>query len=150
MANDKAPKVANRKAYGDLPHDALPGCAWDVVEIQGIDFALMVAESLDGVKVLVHENETKGAQMFNRALRIDAPAKLDARDRIKLAVKNGTLDKVLATLQQELYSFDVTSIPTRAARAPKTVTAPDQKSYSRAEVDAMLAAQGIKFVTTAK
>lgn len=148
---DKTPKVPNPKAYVDADLVGLTnGLEWDTVEIQGIDFALVVPVNYDGIQVQTKGNEVKATQMYTRALRIDAPAKLDARDRIKLARKNGTLDKVVAAIQGELYTFDVTTIPTRAPRTPKTVTAPDKANYTKAEVDAMCAAQGIKFVTTAK
>lgn len=142
------PKEPNPKAtdFAQLPK-APDGTAWDVVEVGGIDFAYLAASDLTGVGHLTSGNEPKAAQLFNRALRIDIPAKCDARPRIKTARQNGTLETVVSKLQAEFLAFDVNTIATRAPRTPPTVTAENKAQYSRAEVDAMLANAGIKFVT---
>lgn len=133
-------KVPNPKAYvAELLPELPMGQTWDEVEIGGIDFAIAVPDSLDGMHFQVHGNEAKACQLYSRALRIDAPAKLDARERIKTARKNGTLDKVVDKLQEELVAFDVTSIATRAPRTPPTVTVPEQATYTKAEFEAAMA-----------
>ena len=143
----KAPKVQNPKAFDESDLRTLPaGQDWDVVEIGGIDFAYIAASDTRGVYEICKGNETKAAQLFNRALRIDAPAKLDARERIKTARKNGTLPEVIGKLQDELFTFDVTTIATRAPRKPVEIVAEAKESYTLAEVQAMLAGK-VNFVT---
>lgn len=147
----KAEKVPNPKAYGENDLFALPeGQTWDEVTIGGIDFALAVPTTLEGMSDQVKGNVGKATQLYSRALRIDAPAKLKARERLEAAKRTedvGVYTDAVTAIQVELLSFDVTSIATRAPRQPTTVEAPNKASYTNEEVAAMLAAKGIKFVT---
>lgn len=143
----KAEKVPNPKAYDGMELATPKFGLWDEVEIGGIDFAYLSAGNLQDVNDICKSNEAKGAQLFNRALRIDIPAKVDARERIKTAKANGTLQEVVAKLQAEILSFDVTTIATRAPRQPTTVTGEDKETYSRAELEEMFAKANVKFVT---
>ena len=150
---ENTPKVENIKAYdeSDLP-TAPAGLEWDVVEVGAktgtpIDFALLVPVNVAGIDAICKGNQEKAAQLFSRALRIDAPAKLGARERIATARKNGTLTEVMAKLQEEFVNFDVTTIATRAPRKPVEVVAEDKDSYTKAEVAAMLANAKVNFVT---
>lgn len=144
----KAEKVPNPKAYGENDLYLLPaGQTWDEVTIGGIDFALAVPTTLEGMSDQVKGNVGKATQLYSRALRIDAPAKLKARERLEAARKNDTVEDVVLAIQTELLTFDVTSIATRAPRQPTTVEAANKASYTNEEVTAMLAAKGIKFVT---
>lgn len=146
---EKTPKVQNPQAFDPSALPRVPAnCEWEIVEIGKIDFALAHASDMAGIETLTKGNESKAAQLFNRALRIDAPAKLDARERIDTARKNGTLPEVMEKLQNELYSFDVTSIATRAPRQVKPIVAEDKETYSKAEFEAMVAAAGHKVVFT--
>lgn len=145
MANDNGKsqdaKVPNPQAprSGDLPEPAA-GCEWDTVEISGIDFALQVAKDDVGIDTLTRGNTTKAAQLFNRALRIDAPQKLKGRERLA-NLKGEALMDAARKLQEDLVKFDVTTIQTRAARTPPSVTL--REGMSMDEVRAVLVAKGI-------
>lgn len=144
MSTDKTPKVENPRAPfdGELP-ELQAGCEWDTVEISGWDFAIQVAKDQTGIEALTGGNETLAARMFNRALRIDVPAILDARPKMKEAKVKADAAR---ELQKLILAFDVSAIRPRAARAPKTVAVPDKPQFSQAEVLALLASHGVKTV----
>jgi hypothetical protein len=145
---EATPKVANPRAFEDSDlYELEPGFAWDTVEVGGIDFAYVAASNLQGIATICKGNEGKASQLFNRALRIDMPAKLDARERIKTARKNGTLPEVTGKLQADILNFDVTTIATRAPREPAKVEAEEKATYTLEEVRAMMAAGKVNFVT---
>lgn len=141
---DKEPKVPNPVApRGDLPELA-EGLVWDTVEISGWDFAIAVAESIDGIATLCKDDDKSAAGLFNRALRIAVPARLDAR---KLMSESKDQEKTAGELQTAILDFDVTKVQERAPRQPKEVSLPKgQANFSAEEVTAMLAAAGIKTV----
>lgn len=147
-ASTKAPKVQNPKAYdaGKLP-PLRAGCEWDEVEIAGVDFAILVAKDMTGISTLTQGDEDLAARAFNRWLRIDVPAKLDGRNRIKSA-KPADREKVLAAIQDEVFKIDLKAIRPRAARTPVTVTVdPNKKNYSAEEVQELLRQAKVNVVT---
>lgn len=144
----KAPKVPNEVAplLGDLPV-LLTGCEWDTVEVCNIDFRIMVASDVTGISSLCKQNGSIGARIFNRALRILAPAKLDARKMLDDAAPADKLD-VAGKVQRLILDLDLTTIKERASRETPTVKVdPKQKTFTNAEVVKMLQDAKVKVVT---
>lgn len=139
-------KVPNPVAplSGKLP-DPPAGCEWDTVEISKWDFAILVAKDLTGIESLCKGDADLAARLFNRALRIDVPAKLEGRDRMKGAKDKREMARVL---QQEVLAFDLTAIRPRAARRPREVAVSDltggMDEKTRKLLEERLRAAGLK------
>lgn len=126
------------------------GTAWDTVVIgqtkahPGYEFAYLAAGSIEGIRTLSRGNDKVAAGLFNRAVRIALPARLDARKLIADAKTAEARTEVLVKLQTALLDFDLSKVQERAVRAPVDLSDVDMDDETRKLVEAKLRAAGVK------
>lgn len=101
---------------------------------------LQIAETVEELMGLARNNAAVLVRWATRGQRIEAQERSGARD----AFKEGKSEKEIADI---VNSYDPTVITPRTvgARKPKTITIPKgKKSFSAADLRAMLEAQGVK------
>lgn len=124
------------------------GVEIDTIEVGGYEFHLWVPKSNEAAAVFYGPRLHSYAE---RAWRIDAPARLEARERIKAAPTPATKMKVAEEIQAEMLALDPTVATERKAPQRKVdmtaLTKSGKKSFTAEQVAEMLAAQGFKVVT---
>lgn len=145
MANDET-KDQEKKAKVAAPcRSNLPslakGVTWDSVDIGDFEFRIAVATNAEGVRALAKGNDKVIAGLFNRALRIAVPQRLDARKLLDEAKTPEAKVKAAEDIQNAILDFDLTAIRVQGPKAPPKVTVP--KGTPKAVVDSLIA-QGVE------